>query len=81
MADKLLRHKPTGVIFVSQPAFEQREDFEPYTPPEEKPAEPAEPAPRARAPRAPKPAEPVAEPTPLVDEAALSADATRNLPL
>jgi hypothetical protein len=80
MADQLLRHKPTGVIFISQPAFEQRADFEPYTPPEEQAPAP-EPVARApRAPRAPKPAEPPVVTPPIIDEAALSADASRNLP-
>jgi len=32
MSDKLLRHIPSGVIYISQPAFEVRPDFEPYDP-------------------------------------------------
>lgn len=82
MADKYLRHIPTGVIFIDQPAFSQRADFEPYDPPIEVQAvEVAAPAKAPRAPRAPKPAEaPAPAPAPEVDEQALSADASRNLP-
>lgn len=35
MADKLLRHIPSGVIYIDQPAFSTRPDFEPYEPPAE----------------------------------------------
>lgn len=89
MADKLLRHIPTGVIWVSQPAFEVRADFEPY---EEAPVvEEPTPAPVSRKRRAAAPVEetaPVEEPTadaaPIeaqtADEIAeaISADASRG---
>jgi hypothetical protein len=81
MADKLLRHIPTGVIHICQPAFEQRSDFEPYEPPAPELEIPVLTKP-SRAPRAPKQTEPPAPaPAPAIDESALSADASRNLPV
>lgn len=78
MTDKLLRHIPTGVIWVSQPAWETRSDFEPYEPevvPEETPA-----APTPRKPRAAKVVEPVIVPDePVVPDEALSQEASRGL--
>lgn len=75
MTEKLLRHIPTGVIWVSQPAWETRSDFEPYEPPPvaEAAAEVAPPVEKPKKTRAPRP-EPVAVP----DEA-LSQEASRGL--
>lgn len=84
MADKYLRHIPTGTIYIWQAAYAQRADFEDYVP--EPVAEPVvEETPKAKTKVTRKKAavEPAPEPTPepvLVDEAALSADASRNLP-
>jgi hypothetical protein len=91
MADKMLRHIPTGTLYIWQPAFAQRADFEDYVPePEpvvEAPAVVDAPAPKAKTSR--KKAEAAPEPEPVVkyapepafvDEAALSADASRGLP-
>jgi len=63
---RLLRHKPSGQIFVYQEAFACRDDFEDVAP------EPAteKPARRTRA---------AAAEQPTADEA-LGADASRNLP-
>jgi len=88
MADKYLRHIPTGTIYIWQPAYAQRADFEEYVP---EPAPAPAPDPEVAAePVAVKPrttrkkaVEPAPEPTPepvVVDEEALSADASRNLP-
>lgn len=83
MQTKYIRHKPTGIVYAYQAVFAQRADFEPI------PDEPAEeivaaPAKAPRAPKAPKPAAPVVPTTfddvVAIDEAALSADASRNLP-
>ncbi|MFM6959556.1 MAG: hypothetical protein ACKOW0_00835 [Schleiferiaceae bacterium] len=77
MADKLLRHIPSGIVYIWQPEYAQRADFEEYEPelaaPVAAPAEAA--APKARAVRKKVESEPV-----VIDEAALSADASRNLP-
>ena len=87
MADKMLRHIPTGTLYIWQPAFAQRADFEDYVPePEpvvEAPAAVA--APKAKTSRkkaevAPEPAEKYTPEPAFVDEAALSADASRGLP-
>lgn len=72
MTDKLVRHIPTGVIWVSQPAWEGRSDFEPYEPEVAPEAAPAAPAPRK--PRATKVVEPV-----IVPDEALSQEASRGL--
>lgn len=82
MADKYLRHIPTGTIYIWQPAYAQRADFEEYVP-EPAPEPVVEAAPKPKATRKKAAAEPAPEPTPepvLVDEEALSADASRNLP-
>jgi hypothetical protein len=90
MADKMLRHIPTGTLYIWQPVFAQRADFEDYVPePEpvvEAPAADAA-APKAKTSRKKADATPEPEPeakyTPepaFVDEAALSADASRGLP-
>lgn len=72
MTDKLVRHIPTGVIWVSQPAWEGRADFEPYEPEAVPEAAPVAPAPRK--PRAAKVVEPV-----VVPDEALSQEASRGL--
>lgn len=82
MPSKLLRHIPTGVVFVNQPAFAVRADFE-EIPDEEPVVEKTAPAPRrSKAPAPPaEPAPGLPDPdTPAIDEAALSADASRNQP-
>lgn len=70
---RLLRHKPSGQLFVYQEAFAQRADFEEVTP------EPA--AKPARAPRKARAAEDEA-PGPTAEEnaEAIGLDASRNLP-
>jgi hypothetical protein len=70
MVDKHLRHIPTGIVYIWQPAFAQRDDFEDVLPEPE-------------AAEAPKGLKRRAKPTPVVDAVdaeAVSADATRNLP-
>jgi len=84
MADKYLRHIPTGTIYIWQPAFAQRSDFEEYVPEPapvaEEAVEPVVTKPRSTRKKAVEPApEPTLEPV-VVDEEALSADASRNLP-
>lgn len=81
MQTKYLRHKPSGIVYAYQAVFAKRADFEPI------PDEPAEEtiAPPAKAPRAPKEKPKAAAPVTFddvvaIDEAALSADASRNLP-
>lgn len=68
MADRLLRHIPTGVLYVYQPAYALRADFEEIIDVEAK--EIPTPKPRAKA---------KAE-VHKVDDEALSADASRGLP-
>ena len=83
MPSKLLRHIPTGVIFVNQAAFSVRADFEEI--PDEEPAAVADSAPKPRRAKAPAA---TAEPAPglpdsdifTIDAAALSADASRHQP-
>lgn len=80
MADKYLRHIPSGTIYIWQPAYAQRDDFEDYVP---EPEPVVEEAPKPKTSRKKAAAAPAPEPTPepvLVDEDALSADASRNLP-
>ena len=74
MADKLLRHKPSGILYVWQEAYAYRSDFEEVV--DATPEEVAAPAsiPAAKTRRTKK-----AEPAP-VDEAAIQADASRDLP-
>lgn len=84
MADKMLRHIPTGTIYIWQPAFAQRADFEEYVPePAPTPEEVVESVVTKPRSTRKKAIEPAPEPTPepvFVDEEALSADASRNLP-
>ena len=89
MADKMLRHIPTGTLYIWQPVFAQRADFEDYVPEPEPVVEPEAttdtPAPKAKTSRkkaevAPEPAEKYTPEPAFVDEAALSADASRGLP-
>lgn len=67
MADRLLRHIPTGTLYIWQYAFAEREDFEEVIDVEAK--EVPEPPKTKRAKAAP-----------VIDEAAIAADASRNLP-
>lgn len=70
MSQQYLRHKPTGIIYAYQETFALRDDFEPYVMPG------AEPAPEQE----PKPAKKRAKSeVVIVDEAALSADASRGI--
>lgn len=74
MSQKLLRHKPTGDLYIWQEAFAFRPDFEEVvdvTPEETKAPETIAPA-KVRKTRKPEPAP--------VDEAAIQADASRDLP-
>jgi hypothetical protein len=88
MADKMLRHIPTGTLYVWQPAFAQRPDFEEVVeePVAEEPALGAEPVETKQTRRAKKTAQAevvapaVEEPAPLFDDSSLSADASRGLP-
>lgn len=73
MADRMLRHIPTGVLYVYQPVFATRPDFEEIFDVESRVVPEAE-VEAAKPKRKPKP---VVEPT---DEAQISADASRNLP-
>lgn len=80
MPDLYLRHVPTGVVYVSQPAFALRPDFVPCNLDgsdvvDVDAVEVPVVTPRTR--RVGKQAIPDA---PMIDEAALSADASRGLP-
>lgn len=74
MAQKMLRHKPSGILYIWQEAYAFRDDFEEVVEPT--PVEIASPvdipATKIRKTRKPEPAP--------IDEEALSADASRNLP-
>jgi hypothetical protein len=70
MADRLLRHKPTGTLYIWQHAFAERDDFEEVIDVEAKEV-PEPPKSRKR-----KGVDGAVE----VDEAAIAADASRNLP-
>lgn len=76
MPDLYLRHVPTGIVYISQPAFSQRPDFVPCNLDGSDVVD-------VDAVEVPAPARSrrklVAE-TPMIDEAALSADASRGLP-
>lgn len=87
MADKMLRHIPTGVLYIWQPSFAQRADFEDVVPEPEPIVEPVADAGTKASKSSRKKADKVAVPsvkyTPepvFVDEEALSADASRGLP-
>lgn len=70
MVDKRLRHIPTGIEYIWQPAFAQRDDFEEVITPEDGVEES-------------RPVKRRAKPAPVVvavDDESVSADATRNLP-
>lgn len=69
MSDRMLIHKPTGVLYVYQDAFAQREDFEEVI----NVASRVVPEAEVKASRKTKD-------TPKVDDAALSVDAGRGLP-
>lgn len=72
MADRMLRHIPSGVLYVYQDVFAQRPDFEEIINVEAR----VIPDPEVRAPRRAKPkAEVVA-----VDDAMISEEASRGLP-
>lgn len=66
MADRLLRHIPTGTLYIWQHAYAEREDFEEVIDVESR--EVPEPKPKRK------------KSEPVVDEAAIAADASRNLP-
>ena len=72
MADRLLRHIPSGVLYVYQPVYAQRADFEEIFDVEAR--EIPDPAPKAA--RKVKPKAEVA----AVDDEALSEEASRGLP-
>jgi hypothetical protein len=74
MADRLLRHKPSGTLYIWQEVFAMRDDFEEIIDVESRvvPDEPVE-APKPRATRK------KAEPAP-VDESRIQEDASRGLP-
>lgn len=74
MADRMLRHIPSGVLYVYQDVFAQRADFEEIINVEAREI----PDPDA-APKVIRRAKPKAE-TVAVDEDAVSADASRGLP-
>ena len=75
MADRFIKHVPTGQVFIYAPPWIGRDDFEECLnaagDPMPDPEVAVNPAPRAK--RAPKTVEPSA------DDAALSADASRGL--
>lgn len=79
MADRYIKHVPSGQVFIYAPPWIGMDDFaecfnaagDPFPDPEPE----VSPAPRAaRAPRAPKPVDPSS-----VNDEALSADASRGL--
>lgn len=84
MADRMLRHIPTGILYIWQPAYAQRKDFEEVVEeaaPEvvETPAEEVT-KPRARRVKALDP-QPVVEVEPVVvEEERIQEDASRDLP-
>jgi hypothetical protein len=70
MADRLLRHTPSGVLYVYQPVYAQRSDFEEVIDVESR----VIPEPEVVTRRKPKPK------VEAVDNEALSEEASRNLP-
>ncbi len=84
MADRMLRHIPSGILYIWQPAYAQRKDFEEVVEeaaPEvvEEPAQEAS-KPRTRRVKALDP-QPVVEVEPVVvEEERIEEDASRNLP-
>lgn len=74
MADRMLRHIPTGVLYVYQPQFATRPDFEEIIDVEAREIpDPVEPTPRkTRKAAAPAPA--------MIDEEKLAEEASRGLP-
>jgi len=71
MADRLLRHIPTGILHIYQLAYANRPDFEEAVDVESRVIEEPAPAPKAKKSKSVAPA---------VDDEAVSADASRNLP-
>ncbi len=84
MADRMLRHIPTGILYIWHPAYAQRKDFEEVVEeaaPEvvEEPVQEAS-KPRARRVKALDP-QPVVEVEPVVvEEERIQEDASRDLP-
>lgn len=84
MADRMLRHIPSGILYIWQPAYAQRKDFEEVVEeaaPEvvEEPVQEAT-KPRTRRVKALDP-QPVVEVEPVVvEEERIEEDASRNLP-
>jgi hypothetical protein len=83
MSDRMLRHIPSGTLYIWQPAYAQRKDFEEVVEEvvEEAPAEVAEPAkPRARRVKALDPQPIVEAEVVIVEEERIQEDASRDLP-
>ena len=74
MTQRMLRHKPSGIMYVWQEAFAFRDDFEEIIDVEAKELKEPETIPlsKIRKTRKPEPA--------VIDEVALSEDASRDLP-
>lgn len=73
MADRLLRHIPSGVLYVYQAVYAQRPDFEEIFDVEAR--EIPDPAPKIA-----RKVKPKAEAAPAVDDEVLSEEASRGLP-
>jgi hypothetical protein len=83
MSDRLLRHIPSGTLYIWQPAYAQRKDFEEVVEEvvEEVPAEVVEPVkPRTRRVKALDPQPVVQSEVVVVEEERIQEDASRDLP-
>jgi hypothetical protein len=78
-SDRLLRHIPSGIIYIWQEVFAGREDFEPYTVPVEPAPEPAVTR-TLKLPVKPKGKAGLSMVVEATAEEALSADASRGMP-
>lgn len=78
---RILRHKPTGILYAYQAAFALREDFEEVLPPATEASEMFA-APKAKPPRGKRAAEPLTASEAVARDAAeaIGLDASRNLP-
>jgi hypothetical protein len=77
MADRLLRHKPTGVVYIYQPVFAMRDDFEEIIDVESRVVD-EPPATKPRRTRVQPAPEQMTIPT--IDDLQLGSEAARGLP-
>ncbi len=81
MSDRMLRHIPSGTLYIWQAAYAQRKDFEEVAEEViETPAVVEEPKPRTRRVKALDPQPVVEVEVAVVEEERIQEDASRNLP-